>query len=146
MPRTPTPARPRSTLDPERELQKLGFVRPHVLRNEKELQVATAIVEALLDRDPRSGTREHEILEFLSVLIEAYESESEPELGSGQPTPQDIVDFALEQRGLARSDLAEWLGGRSRVSEFFSGDRRLSLTQITALRDRLGIPADLLIA
>ena len=51
----------------------------------------------------------------------------------------------LAQRGLARSDLAEPMGGRSRVSEFFNGKRALSTAQIVALRELLAIPADLLI-
>ena len=38
------------------------------------------------------------------------------------------------------------MGGKARVSEFFPGKRRLSVEQIRALRDELGIPADLLIA
>jgi HTH-type transcriptional regulator/antitoxin HigA len=55
-----------------------------------------------------------------------------------------MVDFMLEQKGMDRADLAEIMGGRSRVSEFFSGKRDLSKAQIEALRDRLGIPADML--
>ncbi len=60
--------------------------------------------------------------------------------------PREIVEFMLEQKGLSRSDLAKWLGGRSRVSEFFKGSRSLSIRQIAALTENLGIPADLLIA
>ena len=51
----------------------------------------------------------------------------------------------LEQKGMGRADLAEIMGGRSRVSEFFNGKRELSKAQIEALRDKLGIPADLLL-
>ena len=51
----------------------------------------------------------------------------------------------LEQKGLSRTDLAEWLGGRSRVSEFYNGKRSLSIRQIRRLTENLGIPADLLI-
>lgn len=51
----------------------------------------------------------------------------------------------LEQHGMARAQLVPLLGGKARVSEFFSGKRRLSIEQIRALRDTLGIPADLLI-
>jgi HTH-type transcriptional regulator/antitoxin HigA len=57
-----------------------------------------------------------------------------------------VVEFMLEQKGLTRAVLAEPFGGRSRVSDFFSGKRPLSMTQIKALRELLGIPADLLIA
>jgi HTH-type transcriptional regulator/antitoxin HigA len=46
---------------------------------------------------------------------------------------------------MTRAELAPILGGRSRVSEFFAGKRRLSITQIQKLRDLLNAPADVLI-
>lgn len=52
----------------------------------------------------------------------------------------------LEQHAMTRADLAPLIGGKARVSEFFSGKRRLSVEQICAICDTLGIPADLLIA
>jgi HTH-type transcriptional regulator/antitoxin HigA len=85
-----------------------------------------------------------DLLEFLSVLVEAYEAKHYPE-EMFATTPQSAVDFMLEQKGMQRSDLAGIIGGKSRVSEFFAGKRELSRTQIRALRDLLGIPADLLL-
>ena len=41
-------------------------------------------------------------------------------------------------------DLVKPLGGKSRASEVFSGKRDLSTNLIRALRDLLGIPADML--
>ena len=114
-----------------------------MLRDEAEYGAAVEEIDRLLDCDPLAGTEEHERLEFLSVLVSAYEEvhlRTEP-----LPSPQEAVDFMLDQKGLTRADLAPWLGGRSRVSEFFSGRRRLSLGQVETLRERLGIPADLLI-
>ncbi len=121
----------------------LDFTKPHVLRNETEYQAAVAEIDRLLDTDPEPASEAYERLEFLSVLVQAYEDAhcSLDDL----PTPQAIVDFMLEQQGLSRADLAKWLGGKSRVSEFFRGIRPLSLKQIEALREHLGIPADLLI-
>ena len=52
----------------------------------------------------------------------------------------------LEQRGMKRSELADVMGGRARVSQFFSGQRALSMRQVLALRSLFGIPADCLIA
>lgn len=121
----------------------LDFSRPHVLRNAREYKAAAAEIDGLLDQDVKPGSLEHDRLEFLSVLVEAYEDEHEPIDEGG--TPQSIVAFMLEQHDLEKSDLAELMGGRARVSEFFAGKRRLSIGQIRALRDRLGIPADLLI-
>ena len=103
---------------------------------------AVAEIDRLLDTDPPPGSEDYERLEFLSVLVQAYEDAhvSMDKL----TTPQDVVEFMLEQKGLSRLDLAEWMGGKKSVSEFFKGARSLSLPEIETLREHLGIPADLL--
>ena len=121
----------------------LDFSIPHVLRSAREYNAAVAEVEQLLDAKPKKGTREYDRLEFLSVLMEAYEAKHVKPLRD--PTPQEVVDFMLEQKGMSRGDLAQLMGGASRVSDFFNGKRALSNSQIRALREKLGIPADLLI-
>ena len=120
----------------------LDFTTPHVLRNEAEYDAAIAEIETLLDMDPRADSGDYERLKFLSVLAEAYEREHYP---VPDVSPQEAVDFMLEQKGMTRADLASLMGGRSRVSDFFSGKRPLSRGQIERLRDVLGIPADLLL-
>ena len=122
----------------------LDFTKPHVLRSEEEYDEAIQMIDELLDRDPAPGSEDHEMLEFLSVLVEAYELEHYP-AEMFATTPQEVVDFLLEQKGMQRADLNEIMGGKSRVSEFFAAKRDLSRTQIRALRDLLGIPADLLL-
>ena len=122
----------------------LDFSRPHVLRNESEYDAAVSEIDDLLDADPEPGSEAYERLEFLSVLVQAYEDVRFPI--DETMDPREIVEFMLEQKGLSRSDLAKWLGGRSRVSEFFKGSRSLSIRQIAALTENLCIPADLLIA
>lgn len=123
----------------------LDFSTPHVLRNAREYKAAVTEIDQLLDADPKRGTTAYDRLEFLSVLVEAYEDEHDP-IDESHGSPQSIVAFMLEQQGKTRADLAPLMGGKARVSEFFSGKRRLSVEQIRALRDELGIPADLLIA
>lgn len=121
----------------------LDFTKPHVLRDEAEYNAAVEEIDRLLDADPEPASEAYERLEFLSVLVQAYEDAHSPL--DTLPTPQDVVAFMLEQKGLTRSDLAKWLGGKSRVSEFFRGIRPLSLRQIEILREKLGVPSDLLI-
>ena len=122
---------------------KLDFRRPHLLRNDAEYEAAIAEVEALLEsEDLAPGTPDYERLEFLSVLVEEYEDKEFP---VDRANPQAIVDFMLEQKGMSRSDIIDVMGGKSRVSEFFSEKRDLSINQVRALREVLGIPADLLI-
>lgn len=123
----------------------LDFSRPHVLRDEREYEAAVAELDALAFANPGEGTDEYDRMVFLSVLIEAYEAEHDP-IDTLDVTPQQIVRFALEQRGLGRADLHEVMGGKSRVSEFFNGKRGLSLPQAKRLRDRLGIPLDALVS
>ncbi len=122
----------------------LDFSRPHVLRNREEYDAAIREIDLLSDQDPASGTEEHDRLLFLMVLVEAYDTEHYPD-EMFATTPQAVVDFMLEQKGVSRAELAEAMGGRSRVSDFFQGKRPLSRGQIVALRDLLGIPADLLL-
>ena len=122
----------------------LDFAKPHVLRNRQEYKAAVREIDSLLDADPRRGTEEYERLEFLSVLVEAYEDERNP-LDETRGSPQSIVLFMIEQHGKTRTELAALMGGKARVSEFLAGKRRLSVEQVRALRQELGIPADLLI-
>ena len=122
----------------------LDFSKPHVLRNAKEFRVAVAELDRLADTNPARGTDASDRLEFLAVLIEAYENDHNP-IDERAGTPQSVVKFILEQRGLTRVDLYETMGGKARVSEFFAGKRRLSIEQVRGLHKTLGIPADLLI-
>ena len=106
--------------------------------------MAAAEIDRLLDEDPKRGTPAYDRLVFLSVLVEAYEDEHDP-LDKYGGTAQSVVDFMLAQRGMKRRDLASLMGGKARVSDFFAKKRRLSVAQIRALHNELGIPADLLI-
>ena len=121
----------------------LDFRKPHVLRNDKEYRTAVREIDALLDADPAPGSEAYDRLEFLSVLVAAYEDQHEPEMP--QAAPQEVVLFALEQQGKTRADLVPLLGSRSLVSDFLNGKRELSLNQIRRLVGELRIPAELLL-
>jgi HTH-type transcriptional regulator/antitoxin HigA len=122
----------------------LDLPSPHVLRTADEFEAAVVEIDRLVPLDPQPGTADFDRLELLSLLVEDYESRNNP-IDDSDLTPQDVVDFMLEQRGMTRADLAPLMGGRSRVSDFFNRRRALSKGQIEALREHLGIPADLLI-
>ncbi len=115
----------------------------HAIRNGKEFHTAVIELDALIDADPKEGTTAYDRMELLTILIAAYEEQHVPPFKPA--TPQEIVRFMAEQKGIGPAELAELLGGRSLLSEFYRGVRDLSKTQIVALRDALGIPADLLL-
>ena len=73
-----------------------------MLRNEEEYDTAVAEIDALLDTDPPHGSEAYDRLEFLSVLVQAYEKAHVPAFE--EPVPQEVVDFVLEQKGLTRTD------------------------------------------
>ncbi len=122
----------------------LDFSTPHLIRNEREYDVVVAELRRLLDKNPKEGSRAEERIEFLSVLVEDFDRKHH-RLPGGAVTPQQVVTFMLEQRGMERSELSSVMGGRARVSQFFSGQRALSMRQVLALRALFGISADLLI-
>ncbi|HUE87616.1 MAG TPA: helix-turn-helix domain-containing protein [Vicinamibacterales bacterium] len=120
----------------------LDFTKPHILRNEEEYESAIVEIERLLDENVEADSEGYDRLEFLSVLVEHYEEEHYP---GGKVSPQQAITFMLEQNGMSRSDLDDAMGGKSRVSEFFSGRRDLSKSQIGSLHRLLGVPAAILL-
>lgn len=120
----------------------LDVARVRAIRTRAEYDAALAAVERLAELDPSPRSDAGARLVGLAVLIEAYEKEQFP---VGDATPQEVVHFMLEQRGMTRSGLHEIMGGRSRVSEFFAGKRELSVAQLVRLSATLRIPSDLLL-
>jgi HTH-type transcriptional regulator/antitoxin HigA len=110
------------------------------VRNAKEHRAALAEVEGLWDAKP--GTSEHDRLDVLVTLIEAYEDKHEP---IPPPDPIDAILFRMDQLDLDRKDLEPLIGSRARVSEVLGRRRGLSLGMIRRLHSQLGIPADILV-
>jgi HTH-type transcriptional regulator/antitoxin HigA len=81
--------------------------------------------------------------EILSILIEKYEDEHYP---IDAPDPIEAIKFRMEQMGINNKQLADIIGYKSRVSEIFSGKRKLTLKMIRNLHEKLNIPYESLIA
>ena len=109
-----------------------------VIKSQKEHASALAEISALIDRDPDPGTPEADRLELLTLLVENFESNAFPKR---TPDPLEAIRFRMEQQNLKQSDLAPYMGSRSKVSEVLSGKRPLTLSMMRALHSQLGIPA-----
>ena len=79
----------------------------------------------------------------MSILIEKYEEEHYP---IEPPNPIEAIKFRMEQMDMKKTELAEIIGYKSRVSEIFSKKRKLTLDMICRLHDRLKIPYETLLA
>ncbi|MFY0654664.1 MAG: transcriptional regulator [Cyclobacteriaceae bacterium] len=81
--------------------------------------------------------------EVLTILIEKYEEEHYP---IEAPDPIEAIKFRMEQMEMNKTELAQILGYKSRVSEIFSRKRKLTLSMIRNLHEKLKIPYESLIA
>ena len=109
----------------------------HPIRTKADHTKALARISALMAQDISPGTPAADELEVLAQVVENYEKKV---YDLGQPEPVDLILFAMEQRGLTRSDMVPFFGSPSRVSEVLSGKRNLTLTMIARLHRALGLP------
>lgn len=112
----------------------------HTIKTEQEYQLTLKKIDALLDA--RENSKQAELLEILSILVEDYESKH---YKIEMPDPIEAINFRLEQLGLSRKDLEKSIGSRGRVSEILNRKRNLTLSMIRNLHEYLNIPADILI-
>lgn len=111
-----------------------------VLKTDIDYQQALNRLEVIFDAPVDSP--EGDEAEILSLLIEKYEDEHYP---INSPDPIEAIKFRMEQMNLSKSDLAEIIGYKSRVSEIFSRKRKLTLEMIRRLHEKLKIPYESLI-
>lgn len=116
------------------------MLRP--IKNEQQYEDALERIYRLMQNDVKIDSKESDELEILSMLVEKYEKEHYP---IPAPNPIEAIKFRLEQMNMSESDLSDILGARSRKSEILSGKRKLSLSMIRKLTEKLNIPAEVLI-
>ncbi len=113
-----------------------------IIKTKQQYRSYLEEVDRLVALDPDPRTAEGARLELLAKLVEDYEKEH---FKFRKPDPVDAILFRMEQQGLRQTDLAAIVGGKSRASEILSRKRPLTLAMIRALREKLGIPSELLI-
>jgi HTH-type transcriptional regulator / antitoxin HigA len=111
------------------------------LRNDQDHAQALAEIERLWNAAP--GTPEHDRLEVLGLLVNAYEDFRWP-IEPGDPVA--AIKFQMEQAGHTQADLAKLLGSRSRASEILRRRRPLTMEMAAKLHHAWRIPAECLLA
>ena len=81
-------------------------------------------------------------LDLLATLVESYEMKHYP---ITPPDPVDAIKFRMEQMGMTKADMVQYLGSQSRVSEILNRKRNLTLKMIKSLYKGLKIPAEVLL-
>jgi|SRR5580658_522376 HTH-type transcriptional regulator/antitoxin HigA len=111
------------------------------LRNDQDHAQALAEIELLWNAAP--GTPDHDRLEVLGLLVNAYEDRRWP-IEPGDPVA--AIKFQMEQAGHTQADLAKLLGSRSRASEILSRKRLLTMEMAVKLHRAWRIPAECLLS
>ncbi len=83
------------------------------------------------------------MLELVSILVENYEAKHYP---IEAPDPLEAIKIRMEEQGLKRKDMIDYLGSASRVSEVLNKKRPLTLEMIRKIHKGLGISAETLLA
>lgn len=117
-------------------------MNPAVIKTREQYDEYLARVEELVSGDPAPDSRSGSELELLSLLLEEYEAKSFP---FEKPDPVEAVKFRMHEQDLKQTDLVPYFGSRSRVSEFLSRQRPLTVGMIRELSAGLGIPAEVLL-
>ncbi|MFM1916457.1 MAG: Antitoxin HigA [Bacteroidota bacterium] len=112
-----------------------------LIKTEADYSAALARIDELFDATP--GSKKFDEAELLMKLVEFYE---EQYYKIEAPDPIEAIKFRMEQMGMKRVDLEQYLGTRARVSEILNKQRNLSLAMIKKLHKEFGIPAESLLA
>ena len=102
------------------------------IKNNKQYEEALARAYALLQKNIKPNSSASDELEILSILIREYENERYP---VPKPNPLEAIKFRLDQMNMSEVEL----------SEILSGKRKLNLSMIRKLTEKLHIPAEVLI-
>jgi HTH-type transcriptional regulator / antitoxin HigA len=113
-----------------------------IIKTEKEYQKALIRLEKVFDS--KKGEKDFDEAELLVLLIERYETETEPVFRN--PDPIEVIKYKMEINNLRNKDLAEIIGSKSKASELLHRKRKLTLEMIRNINNKLKIPAELLIS
>lgn len=76
---------------------------------------------------------------YLNAIIPFIETYEKAEFPIAAATPEQMLEFLMEQQNLSQYDLAEELGGQPVVSDILRGKRRLTREHIERLGTRFGV-------
>jgi HTH-type transcriptional regulator/antitoxin HigA len=111
-----------------------------ILKTKRDYQQSLERFEEIFQA--KSGTAESDEADVLSLLIKDYEDKL---YIIDAPSPIEAIKYRMEQQGLTNKDLAKILGFKSRVSDIFKKNRKLSLAMVRKLYSELHIPLETLV-
>ena len=112
------------TFNASKYSELLSQYQPKLIRTKANNERALAIAEELMHRS-NCSPEESELYELLIVLIKKFEQEFYHP--SSDSNPHSMLQFLMEQQGLATADLAAALGSEVIATETLTGDENCRL-------------------
>ncbi len=130
------------TFNQERYKELLCQYQPKVIKSEADNETALKVVEQLMHSDNRTP-EENELYDLLVTLIEKFEQEYyQPGVTS---TPQSILHFLMEQKGILQEDLATVLGSKDIAEKVLDGKLDISQERAKVLGHFFNVDSSLFI-
>lgn len=115
-------------------------MRLKIIKTKKDYLAALERFESIFQA--KTGTPESEEADVLALLIKSYE---DSHFIINAPDPVEAIKYRMEQQGLTGKDLSRILGYKSRVTDLFKRRRKLNLSMVRRLHDKLQIPLETLV-
>lgn len=114
-----------------------------IIKTEKEYHDLLEWVDTQFDLNIALESREGGQLQIALLLIKQYE---DLHYVIPSPDPMEVVKLKMKENGLMNKDLVNWIGSKGYVSALLSGKKPLTLKIAKVLHQKLGIPAEVLLA
>ncbi len=130
------------TFNQKKYQELLCQYQPKVIKNEADNETALKVVEQLMYLDNRTP-EETELYDLLVALIEKFEQEYyQPGVTS---TPQSMLHFLMEQKGITSEDLVTVLGSQDIVTRVLDGKLKIDRDLAKIFGDFFNVDSSLFI-
>ena len=129
-------------LDNKKYARVLAKVLPRIITSNQEHARLLAEVENLMDKGEHRTAEEDAALELMVRLIQNYEEEHHP---LPNPSPEEMLVYLMERRGLKQADLLPIFKSRGYISDVMNGKRAISKAHARQLAGFFKVSADLFI-
>jgi HTH-type transcriptional regulator/antitoxin HigA len=110
-------------LDNKKYARVLAKLLPRIITSSQEHARFLAEVENLMDIGEHRTAEEDAALELMVRLIQNYEEEHHP---LPNPSPEEMLVYLMERRGLKQADLLPIFKSRGYISDVINGKRAIS--------------------
>lgn len=114
-----------------------------IINSEKEYHNLLNWVDEQFDLAVDPDSKEGQKLQIALLLIKQYE---DLHYTIPFPNPLEVVKLKMEEKGLLNKDLVDLIGSKGYVSALLSGKKPLTLRIAKLFHQKLGIPAEVLLA